>query len=155
MGPDYKPMTREEAIEKLSKVESKKIEYVAGMIVMANVGQFPRERLKMGEEMSKYQALDELYDEISIEEGDIVVAVQKYTLDEDPEFKAMIEGMQSKLKAKVEEGIAEIQAKAQEEARKKQEEEARQSAEFGIGTARVFGAGSVGKDGAPVEDLGW
>ena len=35
MGPDYKPMTREEAIEKLSKVESKKIEYVAGMIVMA------------------------------------------------------------------------------------------------------------------------
>ena len=27
----------------------------------------------MGEEMSKYQALDELYDEISIEEGDIVV----------------------------------------------------------------------------------
>ena len=48
----------------------------------------------MGEEMSKYQALDELYDEISIEEGDIVVAVQKYTLDEDPDFKAMIEGMQ-------------------------------------------------------------
>ena len=38
MGPNYEPMTREVAIEKISKVEEKKIEYVAGMIVLANTG---------------------------------------------------------------------------------------------------------------------
>ena len=43
MGPNYEPMTREVAIEKIAKVEEKKIEYVAGMIIMANTGQFPRE----------------------------------------------------------------------------------------------------------------
>jgi len=48
MGEGYTPLTRDVALEIIKKVEEKKVEFVAGMIIMANTGQFPREKLEMG-----------------------------------------------------------------------------------------------------------
>ena len=35
MGAGYEPMSREDAIKKIAVIEEKKVEYVAGMIIMA------------------------------------------------------------------------------------------------------------------------
>ena len=35
MGAGYEPLSREDAIKKIAVIEEKKVEYVAGMIIMA------------------------------------------------------------------------------------------------------------------------
>ena len=71
MGENYEPLTKEVALERIQQVESKKGEFVSGIMIMAQVGQFPKEQMGLGQELAKYQAIDFINQENGIEEGDI------------------------------------------------------------------------------------
>jgi len=48
----------------------------------------------LGQELAKYQAIDFVNQENGIEEGDIIIAFNKYQLGESPEFRAIMEEQQ-------------------------------------------------------------
>lgn len=48
MGSSYEPLTREVALERIKQVETKKGEFVAGIMIMAQVGQFPKDQIGLG-----------------------------------------------------------------------------------------------------------
>ena len=54
MGEDYEPLSREVALERIKQIEAKKGEFVSGIMIMAQVGQFPKEQMGLGQELAKY-----------------------------------------------------------------------------------------------------
>ena len=94
MGDEYMVMTREVALEKIKKIESRKAEFVAGIMTLVQTGKFPREQLVVGQEMAKFQALDTLHAELGIEEGDIIIAYNKYGFGDDEEYGTIMKAAQ-------------------------------------------------------------
>lgn len=70
-------------------------------MIMAQVGQFPKEQMGLGQELAKYQAIDFINQENGIEEGDIIIAFNKYQLGESPEFRAIMEEQQKVIPQRV------------------------------------------------------
>ena len=81
----------------MEKVELKKVEFLAGVLIAAKMGQFPPNQMPLGQEMSKYQAIDIINQETGVEEVDIVVAFNKHGLADTPEFKAIMQKAQTAL----------------------------------------------------------
>jgi len=55
----------------------------------------------LGQELAKYQAIDAINEENGVEEGDIIIAFNKYQLGESTEFKAIIEEQQKVIPQRV------------------------------------------------------
>ena len=55
----------------------------------------------LGQELAKYQAIDAINVENGVEEGDIIIAFNKYQLGESTEFKAIIEEQQKVIPQRV------------------------------------------------------
>lgn len=117
MGEGFVLMSREDALINIEKIEMKKAEFVAGIMCMAQIGQFPKEQLPLGQEMAKFQALDSLHEELGIQEGDIIIAFNNYQFADDEEFGAIIKKSQDATKARVQQGMQQIMAQQQAQAR--------------------------------------
>lgn len=74
------PLTLEEAIDRIEKIEMKKVEFMVSIIIASKMGQFPPQQMKLGEEMAKMQSIDLVHKENGVEESDIIIAFQKYNL---------------------------------------------------------------------------
>ncbi len=79
-GEGYVPLTLEEAIDRIEKIEMKKVEFMVSIIIASKMGQFPPQQMKLGEEMAKMQSIDLVHKENGVEESDIIIAFQKYNL---------------------------------------------------------------------------
>ena len=112
MGEGYTPMTREVAIERIKKIEDKKSQFIAGIMIMAEIGKYPKDKIQFGTEMAKFQAIDQMYDTLGIQESDIAIAMQKYNLLQDPEFADFMKGQKENIKMRFEKGLKEIADKA-------------------------------------------
>jgi type II secretory pathway component PulC len=55
----------------------------------------------LGQELAKYQAIDAVHEENGVEEGDIIIAFNKYQLGESDEFKAIVQEQQTEIPKKV------------------------------------------------------
>ena len=124
-------------------------------MVLAQIGKFPKEQMGLGQEMAKFQAIDSQFDTLGIQEGDILIAFNKYKLAEDAEFIAIAKAAQASTKEYVQKGIAEIQRAQQAKMQAAAEARAKAEREAGNIQTRVFGEGAVGPDGEKAEDLGW
>ena len=109
MASDYEPLSREVALQRLEEIELKKMEFMAGVIIASKMGQFPPNQMGLGAEMSKYQAIDFVNKENGVEEVDLVIAFNKYNLEDSEEFKVIMQKAQAHLQVKANEAMAMIQ----------------------------------------------
>lgn len=84
-----------------------------------------------------------MHEENGIEEGDIIIAFNKYQLGESAEFKAIIEEQQKIVPQRVQAGMQQIIKAQQERMRQEAEAKAAQQPE-GSTRPRVFPGGSTG-----------
>jgi len=75
------------------------------VIVASKMGQFPPNQMSLGQEMSKYQAIDMLNLENGIEEEDLIIAFNKYDLSEAAEFREIMQKAQVSVQSKVQEAM--------------------------------------------------
>ena len=79
--PDgYIVLSREEALTYIEEIEMKKATEMAEVIMAAQMGHFPKERIPEASEVTKIKLVDELYKAKGIENDDIMIAVYKYQL---------------------------------------------------------------------------
>ena len=91
MGENYEPLTKEVALKRIKQIETKKSEFVAKLMIKAEIGKYPKEKMGLVCEIAKFKAIDAINDENGVEEGDIIIAYNKYQLGETPEFRDIIE----------------------------------------------------------------
>lgn len=89
-GADYEVMSREKALSAIEKVELIKAQATAGIIIASQMGKVPREHVPQAQEMAKIKALDELEKTEGVDNDDIVIAFNEYSLQESEEFKAIM-----------------------------------------------------------------
>ena len=59
---------------------------MAGLVVAAQIGRFPKEQIQPAAEMAKTKAMDELKAETGVDNNDIIIAFTKHELQTDPAF---------------------------------------------------------------------
>ncbi len=109
MGKGYEPLSVDDALKHIAKIESYKVELLAGVIVASRIGQFPEDQMALGEELSKIEALDKVFKETGIEESEIIIAFGRHNIQEDPRFKAIIESNQVQLEEHINKAMQEIE----------------------------------------------
>lgn len=109
----YTPLDKETALRHVDDVEQMKAKTMANVVLAAQMGRFPKQRIPEAAEMAKVQALDTLFKKEGVDSDDIVIAFNMHSLQESEEFKQIMMRAQQKVKSEMEAQMQQIQAAQQ------------------------------------------
>lgn len=87
-------MSKDEALAHIEEIEMKKASEMAEIVMAAQMGHFPKERIPEAAEITKIKILDELYKDKGVDNDDILIACHKHQIQHSEELAVILQKAQ-------------------------------------------------------------